>query len=327
MIMAFFPIDIKKCKKKYLSIFFLVLLVFVFSIYLFPYYIAGDQEHYRYVYYELSNISIKDGYIFYNENLSSYEFVHFLIVWLFSGFFEKDILMSFFNAFLSLSVINFMRQRNVSFFIVAIVILSNYYLFVNYFSAERLKFGLIFFFLSLSCSSKVNRSLFALVTVFSHVQFIIIYASLLANSFIKGLLRFIALGKIPKYALFSLFLIFCLFFFLREQIVSKFLAYYSAGSIANIYKLLVFYFLSLFYSQDKKKVLLSFLPLIFVAYFIGDSRINMFGYFIFMYYALQVNRGFNLGVIFTSAYFSYKTYVFCLLMIKYGNPFYLEAGY
>ncbi|TMO53626.1 hypothetical protein CWC18_21100, partial [Pseudoalteromonas aurantia] len=61
------------------------------------------------------------------------------------------------------------------------------------------------------------------------------------------------------------------------------------------------------------------------AYFLGDGRLNIFGYFIFMYYALQVNRGMNIGVLLTSAYYSYKTYGFYVMLLEHGDQFYLEV--
>ena len=54
----------------------------------------------------------------------------------------------------------------------------------------------------------------------------------------------------------------------------------------------------------------------------GGERVNMFGYFVFMYFALQVNRGVNLGVILTTLYFSYQTYFFVENIILYGDGFY-----
>ncbi len=235
--------------------------------------------------------------------------------------------MSFFNALLALVIVRFMERRNVSLLVTSVLIISNYYLFVNFFSAERLKFGLISFMLYMNFTNRSYSIVLSLLAVFSHIQFLIIYFSLLVKGFIERFLYFISTGLVHKNTLLYVLVILFSLYAVKEQLYIKFIAYYSLGSIENIYKLLIFLILALFYGGFRKIIFFIFLPLLASAFILGDGRLNIFGYFIFMYYALQVNRGVNVGVLLTSAYYSYKTYGFCLMLLEYGDPFYLYGAY
>lgn len=65
-----------------------------------------------------------------------------------------------------------------------------------------------------------------------------------------------------------------------------------------------------------------FIPLFMAVFLFGDERINILGYFIFLYYALFVRRGLNVGVLITSVYFAYASYGHLVRIFKYGNGFY-----
>ena len=80
--------------------------------------------------------------------------------------------------------------------------------------------------------------------------------------------------------------------------------------------------MTLIYSRKKREIVFLYFPLFIAIFLIGGDRLNMFGYFIFLYYALQVNRGVNFGVIATSIYYLFKTYEFILNIFLYGEGFY-----
>jgi len=48
----------------------------------------------------------------------------------------------------------------------------------------------------------------------------------------------------------------------------------------------------------------------------------LYGYFVFLYYALPVNKGINAGVLVTSAYFINASYGFMVNIFQHGNGFY-----
>jgi hypothetical protein len=82
--------------------------------------------------------------------------------------------------------------------------------------------------------------------------------------------------------------------------------------------------LTLWYAKKKKEVVLIFIPLFVSVYLIGGERVNMMGYFVFLYYVLPIKKGFNMGILTTSAYFLYVTYMFMINVIEYGDGFYGE---
>ena len=125
-----------------------VFFVFVGSLYIGPLYVLGDQVHYRSVYENLAELSLVDGYIYYNSALDSLEFVHFFLSWLASRFLDKDLFVAIANALLAWVAFGVFQKWKASVFIAVLLVLTNYYLIAMYFSAERLKFGFIFLGLS-----------------------------------------------------------------------------------------------------------------------------------------------------------------------------------
>ena len=65
-----------------------------------------------------------------------------------------------------------------------------------------------------------------------------------------------------------------------------------------------------------------FFPLFIAVFLIGGERVNMIGYFVFLYYALPINKGFNFGVLLTSAYFLAASFGFTINIIEHGDGFY-----
>lgn len=303
--------------------FFLILFVFIASLIILPYFVGGDQVHYIRVYYELSNLGLIEGYIFYNLSLSSYEFVHFFLSWFFSRVMDKNLFIALFNAILALSVILIFDKRRVYFFVTVLFMVSNFYLLVLFFSAERLKFGTIFFLLSVYYFDRIKIfSFFVLISVSAHAQFIIIYGGILFNWLIKKCVRLYRTGLISLTALYILVFSLLLVFLMSSQLQVKFIAYFRFSEAYDFLRLGVFFLMAIWYSSKKQQTVFVFLPLFIAVMLFGGDRVNMFGYFVFLFYALQVNRGLNLGVAITSAYFAYASYNHLLNIIIHGDGFY-----
>jgi hypothetical protein len=66
---------------------------------------------------------------------------------------------------------------------------------------------------------------------------------------------------------------------------------------------------------------LSFLPVIIGIAILGGSRLNMLGYFIFLYYGLRANGGLNVGVLATLVYLAYKAFGLVSNIIVHGHGF------
>lgn len=96
-------------------------------------------------------------------------------VWVFSRIIEKELFDAFFNSILAILVILTFDKKRVYFLITVIFVISNFYLLVLFFTVERLKFGMIFFLLSLYYYDRIKLfSFFGFISVISHIQLAIL---------------------------------------------------------------------------------------------------------------------------------------------------------
>lgn len=300
--------------------------VFALSMMISPYYTDGDQLHYRRVYDEISSFKLFEAYTYYRSSLDSSELVHFLITYFASPILSKDFLVSLFNAALAYAAIQLSRTLGASAFIAALIPLTNYYFFVMYFSAERLKFAMIFLLLGMCCINKYRSFYFySILAVLSHTQTLIIYASMLLRLFFHNLLHLFKTGRFPIYLLFLPLLVVVILAVNFEQITSKFVAYYQERSWLELSRNLIFMMLALFVSKNKVNTIVLFVPILVATMLVGGDRVNMLGYFLFLYFALQYQRGLNLFSIVTALYFAIKTIVFVTDIITTGTGFPLET--
>jgi len=302
---------------------FVALIVFALSLLISPHYMLGDQEHYRGVFEILPTLSFVNGFIHYSQALSSIEPGHYTISWIFSRFLEKDLFISILNAILAFYSMQLLIRWRASIYVAASIVLTNFYFYVLFFAAERLKVSFIFLTMALAHVNGSKFYFFSALSAISHIQILIVYMMLLFREFSIEFIRIITSGKIKKYFLIGLIAFFLTLVVMSGQIIEKLSAYVVIGfDIQSVYKLLVFYFMTLVYSRNRSDVTILFIPLFIAVLMIGDERINMFGYFVFLYYAIPINKGFNMGVVLTSAYFFYKTIIFVHNIIVSGDGFF-----
>ena len=302
---------------------FVALIVFALSLLISPHYMLGDQEDYRGVFEILPTLNFVDGFIHYSQALSSIEPGHYTISWIFSRFLEKDLFVSILNAILAFYSMQLLIRWRASIYVAASIVLTNFYFYVLFFAAERLKVSFIFLTMALVYVNGSKFYFFSILSVISHIQILAVYVMLFFREALIEFLRIITSGKIKKYILIGFIVLFLTLVVMSGQIIEKFSAYAVTGfDIQSVYKLLVFYFMTLVYSRNRLDVTILFIPLFIAALMIGDERINMFGYFVFLYYAIPVNKGFNVGVVLTSVYFLYKTIIFVHNVIVNGNGFF-----
>tara|TARA_B110000438_G_C15761922_1_gene627728 strand:+ start:353 stop:1318 length:966 start_codon:yes stop_codon:yes gene_type:complete len=292
-------------------------LIFILSLVILPYYTEGDQGVYREVYKYLPEFDLLDGFIFYTLNLSSSELTHFLLAWLASPYLNHDMFIAIFNVVFAYAVLSLFQKWGASFPISVTILFTNYYLLVLYFPAERLKFGFLFLALSLINTNSKKFFIFLFFAFISHIQTIIFYICLFFSYLVKTLRS----KKLPK-LIFVLPLILAIpLYLMSDQLLLKFLAYASAGGIEGLWKLAVFFLLSIYYSKDKVETTSLFLPLFFAVFLLGGERVNLFGYFLFLYYGLQFKGGRNYGVAITSVYYAYASLILIANIIQYGTGF------
>jgi len=308
----------------------LLTLVFFISIFLAKYYTLGDQYYYHLLYDGVKDKNLSEAWIFYKGHINSKEFIHFLLIWIFSNInVDKDIFIAMSNIVLAFGALKIMRKLNASTIIIAIILLTNFYFYVLYIPAERLKYGFIFLFLSIAYIRYIY--LFGILSVLGHAQNIIFYSSIifakLSVSITKNIKKLFLYGKLQKTFINQIVIIFILgliiYFSLHEHLNRKFEGNLSqTHSIIDIFKIFIFYFLAIYYSKERIFTTLLFIPLIIFTFLLGGQRIVFLGYFVFLYYALQVKRGLNLGILLTSIYFFYQTIEFINKTILYHNGFY-----
>ncbi|MBV1899521.1 MAG: hypothetical protein KUG63_09160 [Cycloclasticus sp.] len=294
------------------------------TLIIWPYAFGGDQVHYRMVYEKLGSLDLIEGYSFYNQALSAYELGHFILSWLFARVLEQNIFIACANLFLGYFAMQLFKKWGVSLFIAAPIVLTNFYFLVLYFSAERLKFGVLFFLISMLCFDRLRCFYSAIFfAIISHFQMLIIYSGQLFCYLAQKLAYFFQTLLLSKRLLLLMVFFFLLGFLTLDALLIKFDAYLEFRGVSNLFRITIFLALALFYSKKRTETVLVFIPLIVAVILVGGERVNMFGYFAFLYYALPVNRGVNVGVLVTSTYYTYWSVFFLKNIIEYGDGFYV----
>lgn len=296
---------------------------FIFSYFVMPFYVGGDQIHYRGYYDGVSSLGFMEGFQYYKSMLGTEEPGYFLLTFALSGVVEKDLLMSLLNGCLVFFVVLWCCRINVSLFVLALLPF-NFYILVLFFSAERLKLSLLFLVMALICTG-VARYFLLLCGFFSHVQTLLLAGGKLFSSFVTlstPLLR----GKVGRgmfVVLVGFGFVCILAYLMRDHLVAKFIYYYqSSGGVINIVKPLIFILATLFYAPRRTVESLSMhFPVLLAALLVGGDRVVIFSYLIFMYYALQVGRGFNFGVLLFAVYFFVKGMFFLDDIFSHGQGF------
>lgn len=293
------------------------------SVFLFPFFYGGDQEHYQAFYDGVKLLSIKDAFSFYEEALGSSEPGYFLIIYFFAGFLEKNIFLSLINFMFSYLIFYWMVVRKV-YFLIIITLLFNFYFLVLLFSAERLKVALFLFLMSFFFSGFFRYFLLCF-SIFTHVQLLMVFASAQVKSFLYSIKR-LFIGYIA-YEFIIIVMAFLLsvvtFVFLWEHIYNKFMIYNEAyGGFDSLFKPFVFMSLAMYCAKSKwLEAFLASLPMVVASVLIGAERVVIFSYFVFMFYSLQNNRGCNVPTIVCALYFSFKGVIFVYNIVNSGDGF------
>ncbi|WP_152551551.1 hypothetical protein [Polycyclovorans algicola] len=306
------------------SIILASLVVFLYSYFLSAHYVGGDQEIYRLAYSELSKLSISDGIRVYAARILTLELGHYVITWVASRFFDKDLFMAISNAILAYYAIKVLRGWGGSLLIVIWIVLFSFYFIALYLSAERLKFAFLFFAIAINCTSRVRAGGFFIVSLLTHLQMLLAVVMgiisksgpLLKSLLIKGRLKFgAAISAIAIFLISG-----CLFLYFDRHIYSKISAYHGGTDAVDYLRIAIFFLLSLLYANGRRlHVVFLFLILSIAVLFVGETRINIFGYFAFLHFALPYKGGFNIGVLSTTAYYSYGWAKYAMTVLQCGS--------
>lgn len=300
-----------------------VLCVFIGSLVVFPWFQLGDQLAYRRFFEGVDGLSLGAAYDFYQDSLGTREPGFFLFVFSIAKYFQKDLVMSLLNAALAYHVFRWLQKHNVSGWLYPLFLI-NFYMLVLFFSAERLKLSLLCFIWAGGSTGILRPVLFGF-SIITHVQVILLFAVAQVKQVMTASrsLAKLQVGTPFMYVAGAALMALAVLILLREHIESK-LGYYTpaGGSVEVLAKPLVFSILAIYYSNGRKvEALLASLPLLAAAYFVGPERIVIFCYFVFLYYALPVRRGLNLGVLASTAYFAYHGVLFLDGIFRFGDGF------
>ena len=297
--------------------------IFILTLYTAPFFTLGDQEKYLFTYNELKNYNLFDGYKFYSISLGSLEIVHYFIVWVTSNIgLDKNLVMAFFNVVLANLTFKLFEKFGASKTISILIVVTNFYLMVLYFGAERLKFGVIFLELSILYANK--SKIFIPLAFFSHVQTLIFYICIFFKNLILNVFSFRYDINFRLINFIPFFLFVAGIILLYPRIVNK-IEFYSSSidgvELEGLVRIFIFFIAAMYYARKKFEVLLIFIPIFVFVAIVGSGRVTLFAYFIFLYYAFQYKRGLNLAVFITTVFYAYKSFIFMADIFEYGNGF------
>lgn len=312
-------------KKEYLQLLFLSTIVLILNLIFIPIYKGGDQSHYIKFYYSIENYNFFTGYLHYFHSLGAQEPIYYFIVFVFSKFFSKDIFVLVLNLIFSISFFKLVMKK-LGFYL-TFSFIFNFYFLVLLFSAERLKVSILLFLIAVLLNHKRLKILFFLGAILSHFQTSILVISLALHNSALEVLRLFYFKLSRK--IFKIFFITLLslpvFYLMLYYFTSKLNYYLQFSSIYNIVKPISFLLLCVFINPKKKlNLTLSFLPIIFFSYVIGEERLVIFCYFLFLFAVLQ-NPSLKARILLfvLNLYFIFKGINFLNQIILYGDGFYL----
>lgn len=299
---------------------------FLTTSYISPYYIDGDQYHYRdfYKYCFYNSLTFTQQIFCYNNTLGSNEPVYFLLSKIANPYLTKDLFISISNSILAfLIVLLIFRYHKTGWqrYLLVALVLSNYYLMVLFFSAERLKFAFIFLIAAL-LASQMKKFIFFGLAMLTHAQ----SALLIAPYFISKILHKDT-KPIIKWAtlIASLIMFIGAFLVLKEHVTSKFTVY-STGveedgtGLMGMVKTSIFIILA-YISTRKILPVIAGIPLIAISYFLGSDRIGMLAFILYLGATLYYKNKMDLILFIVMLYFSYKSIDFILNILRYGSGY------
>lgn len=299
-------------------------LVFFGSIYFFPFYYDGDLRIYANAYRLVEGLNFTEARYLYIHTISGGEWIHFMYIWIASSLaVEKGLAMALPNAVLATYATILFRQWGAKHWIVALIILTNFYFLVLFFPAERLKIGFIFLICSfIYYNNYLVFTLLAGLAVFGHSSLVFIYVSVCLgwlSSNYKNLNRRTLLKLLGPAILALIFVA-----SMGEGVIGKIPSYYAIHKISDFHLLIpatILLACSVFYSRKIIEPCIAFLPELVGILLLGGSRLNMLAFFIFLYYALRKNGGVNTVVLLTLIYFAFKSGGFISNVLEFGHAF------
>jgi hypothetical protein len=288
---------------------------FFYSFVLYAYY-YGDPAHYQRYYDSLIGRDVIWALLTQRDYLGSSELIYPVVAWIGSNAgIERYVLMAAFDGLLYAVLFLVLRMYRCNPIFIALC-LTNFYVVVLATSAERLKFAYICFFLALLAVGRI-RLLWLALAPLAHFQSLITYGSILIWHFFTHLsMRTrVALGTLTAIGTGALI------YFFYSALTDKFLSYQGLGGLLDILSGLALFGVALAIFSNRVRVFAALAPLIVLAFILGSDRINMVIFTSFIYICFIEDKTKNPAVLLLMSYFSVKSAIFILDVLKYGNGF------
>lgn len=297
------------------------ILGYIISYSLSDYYSEGDQIYYRKFYEEVLNFNFNDWYNkyeFYTNLTGGREPGYFLLISLVAYIFEKDLIFSIFNG-LMLGTSAYILLKRGSSILIIIMLSVNLYIVVLFFSAERLKLGVLIFELAFLFHGRLKWFVLGSSILF-HFQMIIpacCYILWKKFQYKKNFLEVLILLTATASAFYGLFVFFP---DLLIYITEKKSTYEEAGwgGIFATIKPIILIAICILYVPERLRFFVAVAPLILASYFFGSQRITIFAFSVMLLVMVRIRHGFNLPVLMTSVYFGANGLAFVLEFIAKG---------
>ena len=296
---------------------------FFFSYVIFGFYEVGDLDKYNQMYLMLEDQTVDTAFGLYYGLIGSMEPIHFLLTYIFSNIgVERVIFFSVSNAILAYTVSLTLFKLRIKSIFIFLFVFTNFYVIVLATELERLKFALIFLLFAFYFSSNSKIKFFCIILSFlCHIQSLV----LLAGFFCRDYFSRIHDGKLPKAAVLVsailLPILVVLGMSIVEHIVVKFDNYLLSVSAGEVIKFVPLFAASLFYSIEKWKTFLLWLPLICSIILFGGDRLNIFAFVIFCLILFKKRRGMDAVSASVCGYFSVTGLVFIFNIFTTGRGY------
>lgn len=304
------------------------ILVFFYSLYFSSLSVGGDQKSYSEVYYKLSDLTVASGYLLYASVLSKVELIYFGIIYLGAKLgFDKTIYMSFFNSILFIFASRALNKIGMPLVFSILIVWTNYYTQMLFFTGERLKFGMILFFAAFIFTSSYKNPAPYLIflSILGHLQILILWLSLSSSLVFSKLVRVFKKLKVSRLIIFVFIFTLLVAPIILPQIISKvifYMSYYGNSITMGFFKWLVFFILTIISSNSKFRVATFYFTLLFPFLIVGSERLVIFcNVFFYMQYSNK-SRYFNIVSVIVFLYFSIKSIPFLVNIYFYGDGFY-----
>lgn len=301
-------------------------IAFTLTLWIDPIYTRGDPSLYRYVYDALATETLKHGFFFYSIVLSSTEPLYYLLVWTLSHLgVPRELFIGTTSAILAFFAAKVLVERGANLILATVIVSTSFYFLLLFTTTERLKIGIIFLIASVLVLNRPRLAIaFAFLATAAHIQVAIVYLSF-ATIYMTHQLRdaIVAKSLSPRVigttgAVFVVVLV--SYYVVGNQVASKAGSYVGLGQTSDLARVLPFYLATLWYTKRRLDATLLFLPILALTPIVGYGRLNIFSYFILLYFCVYKNRGFNVATLVTTAYFAYSSFAFVSRIREFGEP-------